>query len=213
MTNPLRWDAIKLNLIGNKDYSPSFPKVYKWDKHARRIAVDLIAYIDDLRTIGFSLEQAWLIASRVCSYVQYLGIQDAARKSRLEEGPWAGGLFSTSDKHVTNTITEQKWSRGKILIQGLVDDLDKNPKEKLSYKRLEMIRGFLSHLAMVYDLIFPYLNGFHPTLASHLPQRDMEGWKISELECIGLIENKVDRGDYTREQGNLMVRVEDIKPP
>lgn len=41
----------------------------------------------------------------------------------------------------------------------------------------------------------------------------MEGWKISELEWIGHIENKVDRGDYTREQGELMVRGEDINPP
>ena len=43
-----------------------------------------------------------------------------------------GGLFSISDKQVTKTITKQKWIRGKSLIQGLVDDLDQNSKEKLS---------------------------------------------------------------------------------
>ena len=122
-------------------------------------------------------------------------------------------MFSTSDKQVTKTVTEQKWIRGKTLIQGLVDDLDQNPKEKLRYKILERIRGFLCHLAMVYDPIFPYLKGFHLTLASHLPQRDMEGWKMLELEWIGHIKNKVDRGDYTREQGDLLVSGECINPP
>ena len=29
LSNPLRWDDIKLNLIGNEDYNPTFPKVYK----------------------------------------------------------------------------------------------------------------------------------------------------------------------------------------
>ena len=57
---------------------------------AKRIAGDIIADVDDLRAIGFSMEQAWLIARRVGSYLQYLGIQDAARKRRLDEGPWAG---------------------------------------------------------------------------------------------------------------------------
>ena len=87
MTNPLGWDDIKLNLIGNKDYNPTYSKVFKWDNHAKQIAGELIAYIDDLRAIGFSLEHAWLIARRVGSYLQFLGIQDAARKRRLDEGP------------------------------------------------------------------------------------------------------------------------------
>ena len=114
-----------MNLIGNKDYNPTFPKVYKWDKYTKRIAGELIAYIDDLRSIGFSLEQAWLIARWVGSYLQYLGIQDAARKRRLDEGPWSGGLYSTANNKVTKTVTEAKWLKGKTLIQGLVDKSQK----------------------------------------------------------------------------------------
>ena len=213
LTNPLRWDEIRLNLIGNKDYNPTFPKVYKWDKYARRIAGELIAYIDDLRSIGYSLEQAWLIARRVGSYLQYLGIQDAARKRRVDEGPWAGGMFSTSDNRVTKTVTKAKWLKAKTLIQGLVDDLKQEPEAMLSYKRLERIRGFLCHLAMVYDPIFPYLKGFHLTLAAHLPNRNSEGWKISELEWIGYIEDRVEKGVYTRQEGDELVMVEDTSPP
>ena len=34
----------------------------------RRIAGDLISYIDDLRAIGYSMEDVWKIARRVASY-------------------------------------------------------------------------------------------------------------------------------------------------
>ena len=49
--NPLRWDSIILYLIGNKNYNPAYPSVYKWDERSKRITGDLIAYIDDLRAI------------------------------------------------------------------------------------------------------------------------------------------------------------------
>lgn len=42
----------------------------------------------------------------------------------------------------------------------------------------------MCHLAMTYDIIFPFLIGFHLTLCSHLPQRNEEGWKIKELEWL-----------------------------
>ena len=100
-SNPLRWDEVILNMIGEEDYNPSFPNVYKWDSRKLRIAGELIAYVDDLRALGFSLEYAWQIARRACSYLQYLGIQDAARKRRVDEGPWAGGLYSTSNHKIT----------------------------------------------------------------------------------------------------------------
>ena len=51
INNPLRWDSIILNSIGNPDYNPSYPTVYKWDERAKRITGDLIVYIDDLRAI------------------------------------------------------------------------------------------------------------------------------------------------------------------
>ena len=213
LSNPLRWDDIKLNLIGNEDYNPTFPKVYKWDMYAKRIAGELIAYIDDLRSIGFSLEQAWLIARRVGSYLQYLGIQDAARKRRLDEGPWAGGMFSTANNKVTKTVTQAKWLKAKMLIQGLVVDLKQDPETKLCYKRLERIRGFLCHLAMVYDPIFPYLKGFHLTLASHLSHRDSEGWKMAELDWIGYIEDRIEKGVYTRGEGDELIKGENPSPP
>ena len=73
-----------LNLTGNSNYNLTYPQVYKWDERSKIIAGDLIAYIDVLRAIGFSMKEAWRIARRVGSYLQYLGIQDAARKRM----PW-----------------------------------------------------------------------------------------------------------------------------
>ena len=75
------WNEIKLNLIGNADYNIASPNIYKWDNIG-----ELIAYIDDRRSIWFSSEHAWKIARRVCSYLQDLRIQDTTRKGRLDEG-------------------------------------------------------------------------------------------------------------------------------
>ena len=203
--NPLRWDSIVLNLVGNMDYNPTFPNVYKWDNRSKRIAGDIIAYVDDLRAIGFSMEQAWLIARRVASHLQYLGIQDAARKRRLDEGPWAGGVYSTNNRNITKSVTKEKWEKGRKLINDLIKEIGEIPLKQLSYKLLERIRGFLCHLAMVYDVIFPYLKGFHLTLAQHLPRRDEEGWKLTDLDWIGHIEAKVDQGKYSRAEADILI--------
>ena len=90
-------------------------------------------------------------------------------------------------------MTRLKWKKGKEYIKKLGDDLRANPETKLEYKRLERIRGFLCHLAMVYDILFPYLKGFHLTLSQHLPRRDDAGWKMNDLQWIGHIEDKVDQ--------------------
>ena len=50
------------------------------------------------------------------------------------------------------------------------------------------MRDYFCHLAMMYPIVFPYLKGFHLTLANHLPGRDNEGRKRKELEYIASIE-------------------------
>ena len=100
----------------------------------------------------------------------------------MDEGPWAGGIYGTADKSIIKTVTKEKWRKARTLILDLQREIDENPQGPLSYKKLERIRGFLCHMAMVYDSIFPYLKGFHLTLASHLPHRDDDGWKMTDLE-------------------------------
>ena len=91
--NPLYWDSLRLNLIGNKDFDPRLPNVFKWDSINQKVAGDLKAFVDDLRAVGYSLEHAWQIARRVASRIQYLGIQDATRKRRIDEGTCSGTIY------------------------------------------------------------------------------------------------------------------------
>ena len=129
--NPLRWDKVVLNMIGNKDYNPALPNVYKWDSINNRIAGELLAYIDDLRALGFSLEHAWLIARWIASKLQYLGIQDAARKRRIDNGPWAGGVYNACNQEITKTVTQPKRDKGQQYVRDLLDEMTQNPVQNL----------------------------------------------------------------------------------
>ena len=178
--NPLRWDKVVLNSYGNQNYNPSLPTVYKWDNLSKMIAGDIKAFVDDLRVIGHSLENAWSIARQVATRLQYLGIQDAPRKRRIDHGPWVGTIYHTSSEKLQKSVTQKKWDKACKYIEELQTSLSQNVDTMLDYKWLEQIRGFFCHLAMTYEILFPFLKGFHLTLASFLPKRDKEGWKMQD---------------------------------
>ena len=198
--NPLRWDKVILNLFGNKNYNPALPSVIKWNSLAKMMAGDLKAYVDDLRAIGWSLEHAWQIARHVASRLQFLGIQDAARKRRIDNGPWAGSIFISDEDKVQRTVSKEKWEKGRKYISEISIILKNDTNAELEFKYLERVRGYLCHLAMTYNIIFPYLKGFHLTLCSHLPNRDEEGWKVKELEWIGHLHNRLSEGKISEEE-------------
>ena len=200
LENPLRWDRIILNLPGNENFNPSLPYVMKWNDIVNRQAGNVIAYVDDLRIIGWSINHAWRIAHRVASRLQYLGIQDAPRKRRIDNGPWAGSVFLSSSDKIQKTVTLEKWMKAKTFIDDLVEKTNKDPDYEFNFKYLEKIRGFLCHLAMTYDLLFPFLKGFHLTLCSFLPKRNEHGWKIKDLEWIGFLESSRSSGKLTDEE-------------
>jgi len=203
LSNPLYWKNIVLNLMGNDNFNPSLPSVYKWDDVAQKIAGEVKAYVDDLRTIGRTLEHAWSIARLVASRLQYLGIQDAPRKRRVDNGPWAGTVFNASTTEIQTTVTDLKWNKGKDYINFISNEIKDNPDTLFEFKQLERIRGFLCHLAMTFNILFPYLKGFHLTLCAHLPQRDEEGWKRSDLEFIGFLEERLQSGRISLEEFNI----------
>jgi hypothetical protein len=182
--NPLRWDVIKLNLPGAPDYSPTLPRVMKWDLNESRMAGEIVTYVDDCRATGATVEQTWVITRQVASRIQHRGMQDAGRKRTSpvrNPGPWAGSVFETSATEVLKTVTLEKWVKAKKYIQNLWDILSGSDWETkmLSYKELEVVRGFLGHIRLTFELIVPYLKGFHLTLSAHLDQRDSEGWKMN----------------------------------
>lgn len=98
--SPFFWDQVVLNVLGHPRFNPSLPNVMKINSKTNRIVGDLRAYVDDLRVVRYSLEHAWSIARRIAPMIQYLGIQDAPRKRRIDNGPWAGSIFLTSDNRV-----------------------------------------------------------------------------------------------------------------
>ena len=215
LSNPLYWKKVILNLMGNDDYNPGLPNVFKWNDLVDRIAGDIKAYVDDLRAIGWSIDHAWIIARLIASRLQYLGIQDAPRKRRVDGGPWAGTIYNTNEGKITTTVSKLKWEKGKKLINDINVILEANADSSLNYKSLEQTRGFLCHLAMTYDILFPYLKGFHLILCSHLPKRDGEGWKIQELEWLGYMETRKSEGKLTQTEYEEAINIKfgDIKPP
>lgn len=215
-SNELRWDKVILNLFGDPEFNPALPNVYKWCSIKDQIAADLIAYVDDLRALGLSYEQAWAVAHQVTSRLQYLGMQDAPRKRRLDNGPWAGGVYSTNNGEIAKCVTQKKWEKGKKLLADVRQELRDSGNNTMSYKTLERVRGFFCHLAMVYDIFFPYLKGFHLTLAAHLPNRDREGWKMKEEDWYGYVQGQVENGKLTQEEADDMIdssKQDDIKTP
>jgi hypothetical protein len=202
--NSMRWDEILLNLPGDPEYNPSKPRVMKWNKELEVIAGDILGFVDDLRASGHSMEQAWAVARQVASRLQYLGIQDAPRKRRppsQSPGAWAGAVFSTKDRKVTKSVTQEKWTKAQKMIEELLTEAGGNKDHEFSYKRLEQIRGFLCHMAMTYETITPFLKGLHLTLASFLPQRDDEGWKLSDKDWLNQIRDAVKEGKMTPREG------------
>ena len=171
-----------LNLPGSDTFNPSLPFVFKWDSVSKMIAAAIRAYVDDLRVVEATRELAWRASHQVASRLQFLGSQDAARKRRLDNGPWAGTVFGTSEGSITKSVTDAKCKKGKQLVEELREEIRADPNVLFEFKRLERIRGFLCHLAMTFDLFFVYLKGFHLTLCQHLPQRDEQGWKLTDLE-------------------------------
>jgi hypothetical protein len=199
--NPLRWDKIILNLPGDPGFDPTFPEVMKWDSMFGRLAGDLIAFVDDLRISGYSEEHAWAIARLVASRLQYLGIQDAPRKRRVDGGAWAGAIMNTAGGRITKTVSQEKWDKAKGYINTILEAYSGSEEPTLNYKFLEQVRGFLCHLSMTFDQITPLLKGLHLTLAAHVPGRDEDGWKLSENAWRAFIYAKMDEGSLTAEDG------------
>ena len=76
----------------------------------------IISYVDDLRAIGCSIEAAWKISRWVASRLQYLWIQDAGCKRRIDNLPWSGGMFDTQAGKITKMATQPKWDKAKGMV-------------------------------------------------------------------------------------------------
>ena len=214
--NAFYWDRAILNLPGDPTFNPSLPFVFKYDAKKQRIAAALKAYVDELRIAAATLNLAWVASRQTASRIQYLGSQDAPRKRRVDKGPWTGTIFDTENGSVTKTVTLEKWNKAKGYLETLNKLIATDPNVMVDFKLLERIRGFLCHLAMTFNIIFPYLKGFHLTLCQHLPKRDESGWKMSDLEWIGHVESLIRNEKINEEEKEHMLGqlpYSDLTPP
>ena len=80
--NPFHWSKVVLNLPASQDFEPSMPCVYKLNMIVNKIAGDYVVFFDDIRVLGLSVKNCWQCGRKLSSNIQFLGIQDAARKKK-----------------------------------------------------------------------------------------------------------------------------------
>ena len=192
-SNPFGFDQVVLNLPGMESYDTLKPKLTKWNSKSMSMSGDLVTFVDDVRLIGSSKERCHLVHRQFTSRMQYLGIQDAPRKfrppSQDQAGAWTGTMFKITQNVISKYVSQEKWLKGKVIVENLSKLLNDHPLERpiLDRKELERHTGFLNHLTMTYDAFTPFLKGFYLTLNSWRPKRDKDGWKISDkswMECL-----------------------------
>jgi hypothetical protein len=83
---------------------------------------------------------------------------------------------------VYKLVTQERWDKTKEKIDWIwkeVQDIRAGNKAAMDYKTLESYRGFLIYVSRTYTTLVPYLKGIHLTLDSWRPNRDDDGWKIT----------------------------------
>jgi hypothetical protein len=164
-SNVYQWVWVRLNLPGNVDYDPNLPWVSKMRLDGK-IAADLFIFVDDLTPTGPGRKLSWQAARRAASLLNWLGIQDAARKRRdasQSPGAWSGCVIRVTADGVFILSDEEKWRKAKDLLHEVLALLESDP-ENLPRKRLEQIRGFLVYVTRTYPCTVPYLIGLHLTI-------------------------------------------------
>jgi hypothetical protein len=187
LSNPFAYSEVVLNLPGMTSYDPTMPHVYKWNSRVKRVAGEMVTFIDDSRGCGYSKENTWQIMRRIASVLQYLGIQDAPRKRRppsQSPGAWAGSLNTVTPEQVGLSVTQEKWAKGKGIVFALAEKCLGPLLElpDLCHKSLEKDRGFLTHLSMTFPAIVPVLKGLHLTIDQWRVTREADGWARSEKD-------------------------------
>jgi hypothetical protein len=206
--NPMRYDRVVLNLPCMETYDPGSPKVMKWNDLAftdrGAVAGDVITFVDDGRITGFSKENCHEVHRRFASRVQHLGMQDAPRKfrppSQAKAGAWTGTIFRVGRDQITKSVSQEKWDRGRLLIKDLLGHFGTeggSHRPTLDRKELERSAGFLNHLAMTFDEVTPFMKGIYLTLNAWRPQRDGEGWRVSDKKWKRVLFERHDRGLVT----------------
>jgi hypothetical protein len=144
--NPLRWTTVRLNLPGSRGYTPTKPWVCRLREDGQ-ISGAVPTYVDDMRPVGCSPADCWLVTHWIATWYCFLGIQVAARKTRPPSqtpGAWAGAVVKAGPQGIGVSCSQDKWDKGKRLLTELLEEI--NTSEQIQFKALEQKRGFFVHL-------------------------------------------------------------------
>ncbi len=178
--NPFRWDHIVKNYPGMESYNPLRPMIYK-ARSDGVIAADVHKYIDDLRPTACDEGEIWRASMQIMTKVNWLGMQNAARKYRdgaMRPGAWAGSIVFTKGR-LGVTISPARWLKTKEILNRLLNTL--LTEGKFNLKQLLSDRGFLTYVSQSYPAMVPYLKGIHLTIDSWRDGRDENGWKVLDV--------------------------------
>jgi hypothetical protein len=109
--NTFRWDTVRLNLPGSKEYDPRLPWVSKLRLCNGKLAADIFIYSDDARVTAPAKEDCWKATRQAASIANSLRIQEAARKQRWgarRPGAWAGSIVESTEEGVFVTVSQEK---------------------------------------------------------------------------------------------------------
>jgi hypothetical protein len=186
--NVFRWDEVRLNLPWSHSYQPHVAWVSKIRHEDGRVACDFITYVDDTRSFGNSWYEARQASRTVASRLNWLGIQDAARKRRdpcKDPGLWAGSVIHVLEEGVISvSITQERWEKTVSIISWIREAMEMD--NVIEFKTLEK---YIPGLCVVdlpsNDGLFkrdPPNSGFMETWTSG---RWMEALSQREMEAIG----------------------------
>jgi hypothetical protein len=177
---------------------------------------DVIAFMDDERGLGHSLENAWQVHRQYIAKQQYLGIQDAPQKthppSQSKYGAWADTVIRVMKDSITCSITPAKWKKGQEIIKWFREKCIEG--QGYSYKQVLSKKGFLVHLCMTYAFLTPFLKGFHLLSDSWRANRGMDGRKVEAKEWEPYLHQALLDGSLSDEAYlDLIARSSDNKAP
>jgi hypothetical protein len=157
--------------------------------------------MDDQRGSGYSLENAWQVHRQYIAKQQYLGIQDAPRKTRPPSqdkcGAWAGTVMRVTDERITRSVTQAKWDKGRVTVQWFREFTDAG--KGLPFKPFLSKKGFLVHLCMTYKYLTPFLKGFHLLTDSWRKDRAADGWKVQTKEWEPYLQEALMKEEISEE--------------
>lgn len=160
-------------------------------------------YDDDLRLIAATKELAWQAGNKGTESLCWLGLQDAARKRRMDSqrpGSWTGSLVTSDGKPVCKSVTKEQWTKIQSKVCWLAQHVglwdayssheadvpaptDRKPfPNSIFFKTTERFLGSLVYLAGTYTIFVPYLKGIYLTLNSWCLGKTADGWPLPGFE-------------------------------